>query len=311
MYLQTLKEIILNKPSSLAQNLKELVSLYLDQSKSQNVSIKSTISESIGTLFRADPQNLSNTGIFKAAFTSGDNNTIATFARSFKFSAFKNTNETSFVAHIDILVAATQNKDCDVKTYSYQAINQIIQNPNLKTLLTKHANTLISQIKDDVVIKPELIDEIDLGAFKNKNDRGAPVRKEAFAVLETIVENFPNIDQSTVVDSTIFGLKDTFDNIQNQCLNLMGQLFKVCNSIVISKMDSLTGGFDHIYKKNKNNLSKEKEAEKSLTLMRGVFRLCRTINNIEEAKSNVAFDNWFQTTILGVEDLKVMYESQK
>ena len=91
----------------------------------------------------------------------------------------------------------------------------------------------------------------------------------------------------------------------------MGQLFKVCNSIVISKMDSLTGGFDYIYKKNKNNLSKEKEAEKSLTLMRGVFRLCRTINNIEEAKSNVAFDNWFQTTILGVEDLKVMYESQK
>ena len=53
MYLQTLKEIIFNKPASLEKNINDLVSLYLDQSNSQNVNIKSTISESIGTLFRA------------------------------------------------------------------------------------------------------------------------------------------------------------------------------------------------------------------------------------------------------------------
>ncbi len=93
-------------------------------------------------------------------------------------------------------------------------------------------------------------------------------------------------------------------------MTLMGLLFKVCNSIAISKMEQLTDGFNHIYTKNKKDLSKEKEAEKSLTLMRGVFRLCVIINSQDEAKSNVAYDNWFQTTVIGNEEMNVMFQAQ-
>ena len=64
MYLCTLKEIIQNKPASLVQNMGELMGLYLEQSKSQNGFIKSTVAESIGFLFKAEPKALSGTGIF-------------------------------------------------------------------------------------------------------------------------------------------------------------------------------------------------------------------------------------------------------
>jgi hypothetical protein len=89
----------------------------------------------------------------------------------------------------------------------------------------------------------------------------------------------------------------------------MAKLFKVCNSIVISKIDQLTDGFIYIYDKNKKDLTKDKEAEKALSLIRGVFRLCYIINKIDEAKNNVKFDNWFQTAIVASPDLKAMYES--
>lgn len=38
----------------------------------------------------------------------------------------------------------------------------------------------------ETAIRKELIDEIDLGPFKHKVDRGLPVRKAAFQLLETV-----------------------------------------------------------------------------------------------------------------------------
>jgi cullin-associated NEDD8-dissociated protein 1 len=43
----------------------------------------------------------------------------------------------------------------------------------------------------ETVIKPELITEVDLGPFKHKVDEGIPIRKAAYALLDSLVEKIP------------------------------------------------------------------------------------------------------------------------
>lgn len=71
------------------------------------------VSESIGTLFRTQHSNL--TGGITEALRSGNNSTIATFTKSFKYSAFRNENSVHFVSYVKILVETTKNKDVEVK----------------------------------------------------------------------------------------------------------------------------------------------------------------------------------------------------
>ena len=43
----------------------------------------------------------------------------------------------------------------------------------------------------ETLIKPELITEVDLGPFKHKVDEGIPIRKAAYALLDSLVEKVP------------------------------------------------------------------------------------------------------------------------
>ena len=43
----------------------------------------------------------------------------------------------------------------------------------------------------ETIIKPELITEVDLGPFKHKVDEGIPIRKAAYALIDSMIEKIP------------------------------------------------------------------------------------------------------------------------
>lgn len=304
--LSTLKEIVFNKPGILKDAIGQLMNLYLEQAGSKDELIRNTVSESIGRLFLTQQATLR--GHIEKALAGGQPLVVSTFARSFKYSALRNDNAAHFVPFVKPLIDALSVKNLEVKRNVLQALSQIVLNPELKNLVGVHVETLTALVLLETPIKKELIIEVDLGAFKDKKDMGIPIRKDAYALLEAMIDAFPNIDLSAIVNSVIQGFKDTNENIQVLCLNFMIKLFRVCTSIVVSKMDNLVESFNNIYEKNKKHLSKDGEAERALSLMRAIFRVCNVINAIEEAKSNVNFDNWFTNTILSNQGLKDMFE---
>lgn len=59
-------------------------------------------------------------------------------------------------------------------------------------------------------IDPSLIKEVDLGPFKHKIDDGIPIRKAAFALIDTMVEKLPErMNSPMITEVAIRGLEDT------------------------------------------------------------------------------------------------------
>jgi hypothetical protein len=90
MFLSTLREIIMNKPECLKNYIQNLMPLYLFQSSSEDEPIRNIVSESIGKLFIHHFDQIA--GPLEQALASNNQMTVATCARSFKYSAHNNNN---------------------------------------------------------------------------------------------------------------------------------------------------------------------------------------------------------------------------
>lgn len=88
MFLSTVREIIVVNPDCLTQYVQNLMPLYMAQSNNPEEYIRNIVAESIGKLFITHPQEL--TPFIEQAFKSNDVNTVATYAKSFKYSAHNN-----------------------------------------------------------------------------------------------------------------------------------------------------------------------------------------------------------------------------
>jgi len=146
------------------------------------------VSESIGKLFITHPELIS--APLEQALLSNNQRTVATCARSFKFSAHNNKNPQYFQPFIKILIHLVKQHDLAVKKNSLQSLSQIVFNNNLKVLLKDKIEEVVLITLQETPIKKELIITVDLGPFKHTVDNGAQIRKAAFGLLENISEKF-------------------------------------------------------------------------------------------------------------------------
>jgi hypothetical protein len=102
MFLSTLREIIINKPECLKNYINILMPLYISQSNSDDEPIRNIVAESIGKLFIAHPEALSPQ--LEQAFQTDSVGTLATCAKSFKYSAHNNVNHQHFAKFVPILM---------------------------------------------------------------------------------------------------------------------------------------------------------------------------------------------------------------
>lgn len=149
------------------------------------------------------------------ALKDGDGNQVATFALSFRFSAYNNSNKVAFQPYIDSLVNLIAHKDLEAKQGVLKALQQIAGNDSLKTLFSvPQKDKMVVDTVADTVIKKELITTVDLGAFKDIRDAGIPVRKEAFNLLEVMTRQFFFEFSPVCAAFTTHGMVDTDENIQ-------------------------------------------------------------------------------------------------
>ena len=142
MFLSTLREIIINKPECLKPYINALMPLYLQQSMNPDEPVRDIVSESIGKLFYTHPESIKDT-LEQALLNQQNIMTVATCARSFKYSAHHNTNPEHFAKFIAILIKLISHTDLSVKKNTLQSLNQIVLNNYLKRYIQDKMEELI------------------------------------------------------------------------------------------------------------------------------------------------------------------------
>ena len=110
-----------------------------------------------------------------------------TLAKSVKYSINKDVQEESkdLIELVSFeLIALRKEANPSVKKYALEALATII---HFDWKVVRVQLPDITQFAlAETAIRKELIDEIDLVPFKHKVDRGLPLRKAAFQLLETV-----------------------------------------------------------------------------------------------------------------------------
>jgi hypothetical protein len=126
MFLSTVREIIVINSECLTPYLQTLMPLYLAQSKSADEPIRNIVAESIGKLFITHPTVLSP--FMEKAFACNEMNTIATYAKSFKYSSHNNSQPQFFQPFIQNLIDLIGNQDLSVRRYTLESLSMMFYN---------------------------------------------------------------------------------------------------------------------------------------------------------------------------------------
>jgi cullin-associated NEDD8-dissociated protein 1 len=132
----------------------------------------------------------------------------ATVVKSFKYAASKETDSMDLELSVEPLIKLVQDTDLQVKKNALESLTAIIHSQ--PQVVRGDVDKLQRVAFAETQIKPELITEVDLGPFKHKVDEGIPIRKGAFALLDTMIEKLPErTDANHVIEVAIKGLDDT------------------------------------------------------------------------------------------------------
>jgi cullin-associated NEDD8-dissociated protein 1 len=86
---------------------------------------------------------------------------------------------------------------------------------------------------------------VDLGPFKHKYDDGIPIRKAAFALIDSLVEKLSSrLDNGAIIEAAIRGLDDPAEECMILCLHILGRLTLIAPTLVLSCIDGIVEAFD-------------------------------------------------------------------
>lgn len=190
------------------------------------------------------------------------------------------------------LIAQVKHENPDLKKACLEGLETIIKG-NLSMV-----NDLLGDIEQFALqeskVRPELIIEVDLGPFKQKQDNGLHMCKAAFNLLDTLYSLTDSIDRSKMVDSVIAGLKDPDESKIVLCINLLIKVcHRSCNDVLV-KMEPLVAALELLFK---NSLKLVTKQDRSLNIVRAVLRLCYAIKHSPELAEQPLprFNDFFNT----------------
>ena len=161
----------------------------------------------------------------------------ATLARSIKFGSHKNSNELMVHEIAKELLGLAKESDPVIKKNAFEGLTTLVHNnwTFVRDLIKDMENFAYQETK----IRKEIIEEVDLGPFKHKVDKGLPMRKQAFQLLETLVDRcVDQIDPLRLVEEVVItGLRDTEEEVIALNLLILGKLCGKANAVVISRID--------------------------------------------------------------------------
>lgn len=139
----------------------------------------------------------------------------------------------------------------------------------------------------EVPIRKELIEEVDIGPFTQKYDKGVPIRRAAFQLLQTIFDSGNIQISNRLVEAIVqYGLQDTAEEVVVLCLQILARLTEKATFQVLTKLDKLIELFDKKLQQNYKLVTSEQSKERASNMIRAILRVIFLLEKSEELTEN-------------------------
>lgn len=239
------------------------------------------------------------------SFKSSSGLERATVTKSFKFGAAKETSALDLSFFIEHLVRAIGDADITVRRFALESLTAIthVHSETVKEDAPKMQAAALQMTKID----PSLVKEVDLGPFKHKIDDGIPIRKAAFALIETMIERIPSkVDCVLITEAAIKGLDDSAEECMIQSLAIIYRLTAWSPVFVVTQIEPLIDAFNKQFTKNITNVDKN---DKAKNIMRSVIRVVELLHRTSEIEGNAKFADFFREKITDIPASKDIFQN--
>ncbi|TNV72944.1 hypothetical protein FGO68_gene9894 [Halteria grandinella] len=303
LFLNTIREIIINNPKSLQQFIDKLLPLLIEQSKNQDEQIRSIVAENLGRLFIHYAVHMNS--VLENSFRSPSALERATITKAFKYSSTKECNGHDLGYFTEYLIKMIGDADITVRRYALESLTAITHvHPEA---VRNDSEAMQANALQMTRIDPSLIKEVDLGPFKHKIDDGIPIRKAAYALIDTMVERLPErMNSPMVTEVAIRGLEDTAEECMIQSLTLIHRMAAFAPIFVITQIEALIDSFNKQFTKNIGIVGTN---DKAKNVMRSIIRVVEQLHRTPEIEGVTKFADFFKEKILDIPAAKDIFQN--
>lgn len=156
-----------------------------------------------------------------------------------------------------------------------------------------------------------MIEEVDLGPFKHKVDKGLPMRKSAYQLLETLLGcgSADHLNLNLLIETmNKSGLCDPAEEILVLSLNILAKLAHRNAVIVLSCIDQIMVSFSTLFDKHIKLVANKQES--SINIVRALLRVVHNLNASPEVQESmpVSFKDFRDSKVLTNNDSRALFE---
>ena len=138
----------------------------------------------------------------------------------------------------DDLIKLASDTDPEVKKNALEGLTTIVHSN--WTIIEEQLQALQNLALDETPIRKELIEEVDIGPFTQKYDRGIPIRRAAFQLLQTLFEVGALSSDAILklVEAVVtYGLVDTAEEVVVLTLQILAKVSQKACVHVVTKLE--------------------------------------------------------------------------
>lgn len=182
----------------------------------------------------------------------------------------------------------------DVKKAAFLTLNAIVHHDGQDMLIPSSLSSVVLPALYAHMDFKE-VHEVDLGPFKHKVDEGLPLRKGAFACMDTILDRHNDrVDIGEFLPKLIFGLGDKED-VCMLCHQILSKLCRTRGAVVLGAVADLTVPLGKTVNKKVKDGQAGTQMERRNDVIRSALRAIDSMQRIPDAHSSRSFEDFIST----------------
>jgi len=248
-------------------------------SEAKDEGVREMVAQCLGLLTVVEPVKL--LAILERFVRATDVNTRVVVMTALRFSFSPLANWAKLGEKMDLFLSLLRDPDLvNVRRQAVLTLNALAR-ANIETLSAESLKrTILPALYQECKPHPELIHEVDYGAFKESVDDGLALRKAAFQCLATLLDVAPHrLNMQEFITFAQGGLIDQSD-IQVSTWQIFSSVAQHHGSYLLEILDSVPA---LILPSVKAHIaaSKTKEPEKALDCLRAMVRAISTFGRVQ------------------------------